>query len=147
MQCARCNGRTRTLPVHPGSNERKTCAPYYQTRYIEQRICIWMNAIKVIEKCQDNQICIFDKIYLRLLCTLITTWLAAGANMLKFCLFLFVSLKFLMTCAFAPVYCNCDHFLLQLPPWSFNDFVDYLVFSDLHIEFSSTLGYQIIKIL
>ena len=37
-------------PVHPGSNERKTCAPYYQTRYIEQRICIWMNVIKVIEK-------------------------------------------------------------------------------------------------
>ena len=27
MQCARCIGRTRTLPVHPGSNERKTCAP------------------------------------------------------------------------------------------------------------------------
>ena len=42
-------------PVHPGSNERKTCAPYYQTRYIEQRICIWMNVIKVIEKWEKKE--------------------------------------------------------------------------------------------
>ena len=40
---------------HPGSNERKTCAPYYQTRYIEQRICIWMNVIKVIEKWEKKE--------------------------------------------------------------------------------------------
>ena len=42
-------------PVHPGSNERKTCAPYYQTRYIEQRICIWMNVIKVIAKWEKKE--------------------------------------------------------------------------------------------